>query len=145
MMVPENAQPEQLQTDTLGPSFTFVLDYARPPLSANDRLHWGTRAALTATLRQVAAWHAKRLRMPQYPVIRVTLVWVVKDRRRRDGGENITPTLKPIIDGLVDAGVVVDDDRHHVIRDMPFIRFEEGAMPHLEVTVAPVLPEAVAA
>lgn len=139
------AGPEQVQTDALGPTFTIRLDYARPPLTANDRTHWRRKATITRSLRQLAGWQAKQHRIPEYPKIRVSLVWVVRDRRRRDGGENIAPTLKPLIDGLVDAGVVVDDDQHHVIRDMPTIRYEEGSTPHLELTVEPVYPEAVAA
>lgn len=139
------ALPEQVQTDAVGPTFTIDLDYARPPITANDRTHWRRKADLTRRLRRAAAEAAKQHRIPEYPRIRVSLVWVVRDRRRRDGGENIAPTLKPLIDGLVDAGVVSDDDQHHVIRDMPTIRYEQGSAPHLELTIAPVYPEAVAA
>ena len=139
------AMPEQVQTDQPGPTFTIDLAHPRPPLTANDRTHWRTKARVTKALRQEAAARVTALRIPEYPRIRVSLVWVVKDRRRRDGGENIAPTLKPLIDGLVDAGVVADDDQFHVFRDMPTIRFEKGATPHLELTVSPVAVEAVAA
>lgn len=33
---------------------------------------------------------------------------------------NLTDTLKPIVDGLVTAGVVDEDDYHHVLGPFPF-------------------------
>lgn len=136
---------EQVQTGDPGPTITMILNFDRPPLTANDRHHWSKKARLTRNLRQYAAWEATRLRIPTYPRITVSLVWVVKDKRRRDGGENLTPTMKPLIDGLVDAGVVADDDQHHVIRIMPTIDYRPTETPHLELTVGPVVPEARAA
>ena len=62
-------------------------------------------------------------------------MWVVKDHIRRDGNENVTPTLKPMIDGLVDAGVVLDDTEAYVIRDMPTVQYEKGATPHMELRI----------
>ena len=133
---PEN---EQVQTDVPGPTVTMRLDYGRPPLTANGREHWRTKERLAKNLRTAAVWAARSSHVPEYPRIHVSLVWVVNDRRRRDGGENLAPTLNPLIDGLVDAGVVADDDPQHVIRDMPTIRYEAGSRPHLELTVGPVL------
>ncbi|WP_157509574.1 hypothetical protein [Leifsonia sp. Root4] len=115
--------------------FVTVLhfDYPRPPIAANDRTHWAHKARLTKQVRAKTAELAKRI--PELGRIRVSLVWVVKDRRRRDGGENITPTLKPMIDGLVDAGIVEDDTQEQVTRDMPLIEYRAGAVAHMELRI----------
>ena len=84
------------------------LPYRRPPLSLNDREHWAPRAAKTREVRRTTALLARQAGIPRLETARVRLLWLVSDRRRRDR-ENITATLKPAIDGLVDAGVLVDD------------------------------------
>ena len=85
------------------------LPYRKPPLSLNDRdAHWAVTAKKRKEVRQTAELLARRAGIPRLGTARVRLVWLVSDRRRRDR-ENITATLKPAIDGLVDAGVVEDD------------------------------------
>lgn len=85
------------------------LPYKKPPLSLNDRdSHWAVTAKKRKEVRQTAALLARQAGIPRLDTARVRLVWLVSDRRRRDR-ENITATLKPAIDGLVDAGVVEDD------------------------------------
>lgn len=44
---------------------------------------------------------------------RVTALFCYTDRRRRDP-DNAAASLKPVMDGLVAAGVLVDDDFRHV-------------------------------
>lgn len=85
------------------------LPYKRPPLSLNDRDgHWAVTAKKRKEVRSTSALLARQASIPRLDTARVRLVWLVSDRRRRDR-ENITATLKPAIDGLVDAGVVEDD------------------------------------
>ena len=48
-----------------------------------------------------------------YPV-RIVVTLHFLDRRRRDVG-NLAPTTKALIDGMVDAGLLVDDSSAHVV------------------------------
>ncbi|WP_420112737.1 hypothetical protein [Pseudactinotalea sp.] len=72
--------------------------------------------------------------------MQVELVWVVADRRRRDGGENLAPFLKAVIDGLAadkgtSARLVPDDTPDYVTRVMPRIEYRPGETPRFEVTI----------
>lgn len=85
----------------------FDLPYKRPPLSLNGREHWAVRARVAKELRLLARLKCRHV--PDMGRCRVTLVWWVNDRRRRDS-DNPIATLKPLADGVTDAGVVTDDD-----------------------------------
>ena len=84
-------------------------------LSANQRLHWARKAGKTRHLRTLACHEAKRQRL--HPVTgrqKVTATYgFLTHSRRRDVG-NMAPTTKAIVDGIVDAGVLVDDDDRHI-------------------------------
>lgn len=94
-------------------------------LTANDKMHWTERSRLTMQLRLwgcllgregegVARLHLTRAR--------VEFEFAYPDRRRRDR-HNLAPTVKAMMDGLIDAGLLPDDsDRfldgpHTVIAD----------------------------
>ena len=62
------------------------------------------------------------------------MTWVVKDRRRRDD-ENPVSTLKALCDGLVDAGIVPDDTREFMVKNMPVIDYRKGAQPRIVLDV----------
>lgn len=118
-------------------SRTLRFDWPQPPLTANQRLHWRTRARLTSDVRQAAAWQAAASKFPQTTRLDVSLTWVVKDKRRRDA-DNIVPTLKALCDGLVDAGIVPDDTPHYMVKHMPRIVHDPSQSPHLELHIAEV-------
>lgn len=89
--------------------WVLTLPWGTPPLSLNDRIHWSTKSTWTKTLRQTAWALAKQAKIPPLPKgCQVGLVYEPPDRRRRDE-DNLFATLKPLADGLVDAGVVADD------------------------------------
>ena len=93
----------------------WVLDI--PPgelINANERLHWAVRARRTADLKADAARVARARGVPRMDRIRVVGVVHPPNRRRRDP-HNLYPTLKAYIDGLVVAGVIVDDDAAHLV------------------------------
>ena len=117
--------------------FEVVLrfDYPAPPITANRSYHWRAKGRLTKDIRTATALLARRL--PPLGKCRVSLVWVVTDRRRRDGGENVTPTMKPMIDGLVDAGVVTDDTGDLVVRESPTVKWipKTEDVAHMELTI----------
>jgi crossover junction endodeoxyribonuclease RusA len=87
----------------------LVLPWTKPPMSLNDRMDRWTKARWTKTLRQTAWALAKQAKIPPlHEGCQVGLVYQPPDRRRRDE-DNLFATLKPLADGLVDAGVVADD------------------------------------
>lgn len=94
-------------------SAVLSFDWPKPPLSLNDRpSHWAARNKEVQAVRDTA-WLTCRSKinrgeLPTGQPVEVTLVWYVPDRTRRDA-DNPVATLKPICDGLVDAGLVPDD------------------------------------
>lgn len=83
-------------------------------LTANQRLHHMQRAAITKVLRHTGAINARSQDLPVFRRAHIIVHIHWPDRRRRDA-HNIMPTLKAIIDGVVDAGALPDDDDNHLI------------------------------
>lgn len=84
-------------------------------LTSNQRLHWAQRARRVAALRWAAeaAWAAQG-RPRHTRLVRCTAQIWYPDRRRRDH-HNLMPTIKALIDGLVAAGMLTDDDDTHLL------------------------------
>ncbi len=99
---------------------TFTID--GPPkralLTANERAHWRRRAERSKYWRQRAYLEATSairrgdLEPLTWAHFTVDVAW--PDKRRRDVA-NVHPTVKAIVDGLVDAGVLPDDDDRHLM------------------------------
>lgn len=94
-------------------------------LSANDKMHWAARSRLTKQLRQwgyLLGREGEGVARLGLRHARVEMEFAYPDRRRRDRS-NLAPTVKAIMDGLIDAGLLPDDaDRfldgpHTVIAD----------------------------
>lgn len=80
--------------------------------TANDRLHWAQRAKRTRWVRQAAAVAARGARTRRRADIHA---YVSYPRNNRADPSNVAATvLKAAIDGLVDAGVLPDDDSEHL-------------------------------
>jgi hypothetical protein len=92
---------------------TYVLDIARPDewISANERTHWAVKAAKTRAWRAKFAAEAREL--PHMERVHILAEIRSATTRRRDAS-NLAPTVKAAIDGIVDAGVIDDDDDNHV-------------------------------
>lgn len=105
-------------------------------INANDRLHWAQKAKRTRYWRDKAAWIAKRAGMPHMERAHVT-VTIHKTTNRRFDPANLAPTAKAIVDGLVDAGVLDDDDRTRLVG--PDMRAgEKRDVRQLVVTIEPL-------
>jgi crossover junction endodeoxyribonuclease RusA len=89
--------------------YTVALPAGLPLLNANGRVHWRTRARITKTLREAACVVAKQQRIPRLGRVEMTLVLHPHDKRLRDA-HNWYPSFKAAIDGIVDAGVLADDN-----------------------------------
>lgn len=96
-------------------SFRLDLPWPAPPLKDNGREHWAVKARKTRELRNLACLLARSQRLPRgLERVRVDLHWQPATVRRRDVWGAV-PTLKPLVDGLVDYGLVADDDIEHVL------------------------------
>ena len=81
-------------------------------LSLNDRTHWRTKAKLTASWREAARVHAQTQttdRLIGPATVQVTFTGIMV----RDA-PNLAATIKPVIDGMVDASIWLDDDDSQV-------------------------------
>lgn len=96
----------------------------------------------TQRIRNVVSGLARKHGIPKMQRMQVELVWVVKDRRKRDA-DNAVPFLKAIADGLAsDAGIsahlVPDDSPEYCVKLMPRIEYRQGSTPHFEVHVTDI-------
>ena len=82
-------------------------------LTSNGRYHWASRARRTRALRVRAALAATAARIPPMARARITVHVHGRTRARTDPA-NAYPTVKALIDGLVDVGVLPDDDAAHL-------------------------------
>lgn len=104
-----------------------ILEFTIPDdmwLSANDRMHWAPKAKRTRELRRLGwatAIEAKNIARPDgsigpFPIeVAHVAAFIGYPRNGRADPANASPTVKALIDGLVDAGVFPDDDSTHVI------------------------------
>ena len=83
-------------------------------LNLNDREHWRLRANKSKYIRQLAEQIARASRAPHLKRALLTVEIAFPDRKRRDS-HNWMATVKPIVDGLVDASVLPDDDAKHLL------------------------------
>lgn len=95
-------------------TWTIELPYASPPLSLNDRMHWARANWWKQCIRADAHTLALAERLPLgLTRVEIALHYQPSTKRSRDE-DNMFATLKPAIDGLVQYGLVADDDSAHV-------------------------------
>lgn len=86
-----------------------------PCLTMNQRLHWTKQRELARRWRYAAGIYARLAEAPKgLPRSMVQVSFPVKQQRRRDP-HNWAPTVKAIVDGLVDAQVFEDDSSEYVL------------------------------
>lgn len=90
------------------------------PLSMNDRMHHMAKAKAVKEWREAAHWALRAARIPRCERVAAQLVYVPAARRRRDP-DNLVASFKPVVDALVDAGIVADDTQEYVERAWPHI------------------------
>lgn len=104
-----------------GHAWRLQLSGRRPPLNLNDRDHWAARAKITKRIRAEVASRARSLGLPTgLEHVHTQLIWLAPDARRRDE-DNLVATAKPAWDGLVDYGLVPDDQPLYMTKHMPRI------------------------
>lgn len=98
------------------------LPWERDPLPMNNRLHRHAKTAQIRMIRETAFQLARSARIPNQDRIRTRLDWEVIDKRTRDE-DNLSYTYKSLVDGLRLAGVIHDDNRRYILREMPEIHY----------------------
>src|SRR3990167_1599705 len=109
---------------------TLTLPFPPKELSPNSRCGWRAKAAAVQAYRHECRVETMNVLfdvLPQsYPLtspITVTITFILKDKRRHDW-DNLLASFKAGLDGIVDAGLLPDDD---VRSWSPSLRYEQGA------------------
>lgn len=103
--------------------------------SANARMHWTQEHEVRTFWRNMArALFAHRPKAERAKVV-VTFTW--PDRRRRDVHNYVPYVVKPIVDGMIDAGILPDDDDNHLVGPDLRVDAEKGGF-SVKVTVVPI-------
>ncbi len=103
-------------------SITLTFPWFPKELSPNARPNRYAKARATREYRHICRMHTReqtwmRKEWAQIPPLTSPVVasvtFHVTDKRRRDY-DNLVAALKPMWDGIVDAGILVDDDYKHL-------------------------------
>lgn len=125
---------------------TVSLREGNQMLSANDRLHYHTKASVTAFLRELASFtKPPRDHTPFTSDKPCRMIVDVKPpTKRRMDAPNFYPTVKALLDGLVDAGWLTDDN-NDVIKEVVFKSTElsGGKNYIIQITLEPVRKEGI--
>jgi hypothetical protein len=117
---------------------TFEVSLPWSLVTPNSRLHWGAKARIVADLRasvgiQALSWR-KAHSLPPADGRRALSLVLVRGKRQRflDEADNLPAALKPCLDSLKDAGIIVDDAARHVE-----VKYSQGRgdKPALRITV----------
>lgn len=95
----------------------WTLSYEERPWTLNNerKLHHMTRAKMVKQWRQAYCELAQEAMMPNIMVVKVIAQpYVLNARYRQDVGACF-PAVKAAIDGVVDAGVLIDDNANIVV------------------------------
>ncbi|GHE33208.1 hypothetical protein GCM10017673_40170 [Streptosporangium violaceochromogenes] len=95
-------------------SWTITLTAGTDLLNSNQRLHHRPKSVLTKALRKAGKEAAEKAAVPALTRAHMFGIYCPPDRRRRDPA-NLYPSFKALIDGVVDAGVLPDDDDRHLV------------------------------
>ena len=96
----------------------WTLEDKERPWTANAERSWHyhKRAKVVREARERWAWLAKAERIPALKKISIEAVPLRTSRKSLPDVAACYPAVKAAIDGLVDAGVVPDDDPAHVCK-----------------------------
>lgn len=97
------------------------------------RASWHKVRAAKLEVENMIYWLCKQQRIPELAPSTIEIVWFAPDRRHRDN-DSLSPFLKATKDGLVKAGVFVDDSSEWITRDSMSI-MQGIDNPHIEVRI----------
>lgn len=102
-------------------TWRIALPVGTPLINANDRMHPVKQSPYIKAIRNTAWALARQAKLPKLQ--RAYIVYVIHPdtkTRRRDPG-NWSPSAKAAVDGLVDAGLLPDDNHTHLLGPDPRI------------------------
>lgn len=102
-----------MTNDTTARTWVIALPAGIELLNANQRRHWAPTRRIARQLRHLAQAMARSAGVPALQRAHITAEYRPPDRRRRDV-HNLYPSAKAAVDGLVDAGVLPDDNDDHL-------------------------------
>ena len=118
---------------------TIILPIPNPVLSPNVAIgSYGGRmkkASAAKRYRRLAreAVEAEEVESIPWERVIVSAKFFSRDKRRRDT-DNAMASLKSAYDGIVDSGIVVDDDWEHMMRGIPSFDIDK-INPRVELTI----------
>lgn len=104
-------------------------------LNTNTRKHWTDRSTKTAIWRPTATQTAHQTNLPKNIPYAVIHAHIYKARAGRYDPSNLYPTVKAIVDGLMDYGLLPDDDYRYL--DGPHLHHGgfDKTNPRIELTI----------
>lgn len=113
--------------------WVLPLAYTKPPMSLNDappasRGGRIAQSAKKAKIRKHACDLAVAAKIPRLERFSATLNYQPRDNRARDA-MNLYATHKHLVDGLVEAGICIDDDDRHFVDVAPVIHSAKKGEP----------------
>lgn len=82
-------------------------------LNANQRMHWAPKNRITQAWRNATHYMARQAQLPSMECAHITIL-VHKTNNRTYDVHNLMPTMKAAIDGLIDHGLLPDDNNKHL-------------------------------
>lgn len=114
--------------------FRLVLRLPPKELSPNARPHWAAKARATKAYRELA-WAVTKDALgrskPMWNEATARATFYFAKAGRRDRG-NMQAMLKPAFDGMVDAGLMVDDEN---LVELPPVKMVDAKRPRVEIEV----------
>lgn len=100
---------------------SYVLKILQRPISNNDRMGPFAEYRAKKKYGQEAGWLAiaQKLPRPFRVPVNITVTGVYPKRHQQADRDNMGRMMKWIIDGIKDAGCLVDDKPQHVARALP--------------------------
>lgn len=102
-----------------------TLPFTSLPISLNGREHFRVKARKVAEVREAAGWVLRSAKIPKMRRVAVQLRWIASIQRDRDT-DNTVATLKPVVDAMVDVGIISNDTPDHIRRDESVIEVQRG-------------------
>lgn len=96
---------------------SWSLVHVGRPVLANEvrRMHWAAQASFVTEWRGAFAILARKARVPHLAAASLQVTHYVSRSGRLPDVGACAPSAKAACDGLVDAGVLVDDDPAHLV------------------------------
>ncbi|MGA1037180.1 MAG: hypothetical protein ACO3VQ_05145 [Ilumatobacteraceae bacterium] len=112
-----------------------IIDRERPwTANAERRMHYHQRARLVRETRERWGWLVKAAKVPELKRISIEATPLAKNKKWRPDVAACYPAVKAAIDGIVDAGVIYDDDDRHLV-SVTFYPVKYGKVEGLAITI----------